>query len=339
MSFTSSGFIRGAIIALLVGVLAYGVLKSFGYVGQRIDEDDPAVLAKTALQALDAVKNRQPGDRRPASYDAVLAPLDKLLRQARDTLSSPDFNPVNDLEKIRVRANSVIDIASQANNQAKTETGPLAKDYRFNDQKAEACQYLATALWERLLASRTRTSSSLENPPYPARELDELRRVIEQGLSAYSENRTLWYLRGVMNRAEGLFAAAASDLERAVAIDAQFAEGWNVLGLVRISLKEFDKAEEALERAKALVLEEARRLDAKPGPEYTAILYNLATYHEGLAVFYNRENRITPTVESRRLLARHSEEARRYLEEFLALEPAGSPDAQTASTKLSGLPR
>ncbi len=341
MASTSRGFVKGLLLSLVVCFFVYLGLRSFGMVGGGSGESDaPEVLAARARDALEAVKRRQPGDRRPASYDAVMTPLDQLLRQAKDLLASDAYNPDQDFPRIRAIASSVIDIATQADRQSRSETGPLAKTYRFNDQKGEACQYLANAMWERINANRARSRTPLDqSPQYNQTDLDELMRVLDEGIAAAPENRDLRYIRGVVFRAEGLFAPAARDLERAIAIDPDYTAAWNTLGLVRISLKEFDAAEEALEKAKALALEAAKRFNVEPGEEYTAIIYNLAMFHEGLASYYNRENRVTPSVEARRLFSKHGADARKYLEEFLRREPADSPDARDARSRLNALPR
>ncbi len=341
MSFSSYGLVKGLVISLFVCFIAYLGLRSFGVIGAAAkDMADPAVLAETAREALDAVKRRKSTDRRPASYDSIMTPLDQLLRQMRDLLRSDGYNPDRDFPKIRAMASSVIGIATQADRQSRTETGPLAKTYRFNDQKGEACQYLANAMWERINAAGPRRAGQLDqSPQYNQADMDELRKVLDEGIEAAPENRDLRYIRGVVNRAEGLFAPAARDLERAISIDPDYAAAWNTLGLVRISLKEFDPAEAALERAKALALENAKLRNSPPGTEYTAILYNLAMFHEGLASYYNRENRISPSVESRRLLVKHAADARKYLEEFLQREPSDSADARDARARLGALPK
>jgi tetratricopeptide (TPR) repeat protein len=141
-----------------------------------------------------------------------------------------------------------------------------------------------------------------------------------------------------VNRAEGLFGPAARDLEAAVEFDPGLSSAWNVLGLVRIALREFDGAEEALERARAVEARIMEETGARPGGEYLAILYNLASFHEGLASFYSREYRMTPTVEGQQLMERHSAGARKYFEEFLKYEPAASPDAEEVRTKMAALP-
>lgn len=340
MRFTTSGLLRGAAAACATVLLAYIVLRLIGVVGDRPDLSNPDVLAQQAIDNLEKVKQRKPGDRRPASYDSVMAPLDRLLSLARDTLDGEEYDPVADYEKIRSYALPVIEVATQAAAQARTETGPLVKEYRFNDQKGEACQYLANAMWERILAGMPRQTGFIESQPsYPAAAMNELKNVLDLGIAATQENASLYYIRGVVNRAEGLWVASARDLARAVAIDANMASAWNVLGLVRINLKEFDQAEEALERAKALLLAEAQTFNRDPGVEYTTIIYNLALFHERLAAHYTQENRITPTVESQRLLAKHSIDARKYLEEFLNREPASSPDARDAARRLEALGR
>lgn len=338
MKFSSSGFVKGAAITVLVGVLLISFIFRSGMFASG-PADDPASLAKAATDALEAVRRRQPGERRPASYDAVLAPLDKLLAKARDTLGGTAYDPVADFETVRSLVNPVIDIASQADRQARGETGPLTKEYRFNDQKGEACQYLATAIWERLNARRFASTNPLAEPqPFPSHEIDDLMRILSAGIEAAPQNRDLWYIRGVVNRAEGMFAPAARDLERAISLDGEYAAAWNTLGLVRISLKEFDRAEEALERAKILALEYAERINAPPGEEYVSIIYNLGSFHENLAIHYSRENRLSPTVETRRLLERHAEAAKRYIEDFLALVPSDSGDAKSARSRLNALP-
>lgn len=338
MKFTGTRFAIALFGTVVAALIVLASLRAFGFFVPGVSAEDPAELVKTANQNLDAVRRRQPGDRRPASYDSVLAPLDSLLRQARDIMQNPEYNPEADFEKVRAIAQPVIDIAARADQQARNETGYLTKTYRFNDQRAEASQYLAAAMWERLQVRRPAQQGFLsESPSYPPAELSAIKRILDGGLEANPESRDLYYMRAVVYRAEGLFAPAARDLERAVESDPNFAEGWNTLALVRISLKEFDKAEEAYERAKALALEYARAANAEPGPEYVSIIYNLAMFHDGLAGFYERENRINRTVESERLAARHAGEARRYLEEFLSREPAGSPDAQLARTRLSAL--
>lgn len=339
MRFSLSGFIKGLAIILLVGFLAVALLRSMGYLQSDPPADDPQTLVRQATDNLEAVRRRQPGDRRPASYDSVMAPLDKLLQATKKVLESETYSPVNDFEKIRSLTLPVIDIATLADRQAKSETGFLAKEYRFNAQKGEACQYLANAMWERINRRLPGRGLFEEGNQYPPAEMAELRRILDTGIEAAPDNRDLRYIRGVVNRAEGLFAPAARDLERTVDIDHEYAAAWNTLGLVRISLKEFDKAEEALERARTLTLDFAQKLKTPPGPEYTAIIYNLAMFHEGLATYYARENRITPTVESQRLLGKHTADARRYLEEFLKLEPADSPDYRTALTRLQNLGR
>lgn len=340
MKFTVSRFLVAVALTFLLGIVAVASLRALGILPAGGASGDAAELAQEAENALAAVKNRQPGDRRPASYDAILAPLDSLLAQAKILLESDTFNPVTDFEKMRATVRPVIDIATRAEAQAQAEKGYLTKEYRFNDQKGEACQYLANTLWERILATLPKQASLFnDGPQYPPREMEELRRILDEGAAAAPDNAKLLYIRGVVNRAEGQFGPAARDLEAAVAVDAEDTAAWNALGLVRINLKEFDKAEEALERARALEEEIAQRNNAEPGAEYAAVVYNLASFHEGLATFYNREYRMTPTVESQRLMQRHAAEARRYYEEFLRREPDGSPDATAARARIQTLPQ
>lgn len=341
MSFTWSKFIRTLGLTLMIGLVAAALFRLIGVFGDPPpDPDDPAELVRVATENLDAVRGRKASDRRPASYDSILAPLDKLLVKARELLQSESYDPANDYEKLRALTLPVIDIATKADSQARNETGMLTKEYRFNPQKAEACQYLASALWDRI--NRTLPSQSgffNEGTPYPPGDMLELRRILDMGIQADPENGDLFYARGILNRAEGLFGPAARDLLQAASTRNAFPGAWNTLGLVRINLKEFDKAEEAFERARAMALEEANNLKQEPGPEYVAIVYNLAMFHENLAAHYARENRITPTVENQRLLAKHNTEARRYLQEFLQREPADSPDAKAAMAKLQSLGR
>lgn len=339
MRLTLSGFLKGFVPILLLGILAVALLRSMGYLSPKAAVDDPQELVREATENLEAVRRRRPGDRRPASYDSVMAPLDKLLQATKKLLENESYDPVADFDKMRSLTLPVIDIATQADRQARGETDFLVKEYRFNAQKGEASQYLANAMWERVNRRLPARDGVLdERAEYPAEEMTELRRVLNQGLEAAPENRELWYIRGVVNRAEGLFAVAAKDLERAVELDRGYVAAWNTLGLVRISLKEFDQAEEALERARAISLDAAKQFSTEPGAEYAAVVYNLAMFHEGLASFYNRENRIAPSAESQRLSARHASEARRHFEEFLKREPSDSADAKSARARLQALP-
>lgn len=337
MSF--KGFLKGLILAVLLVGAGMAAARYFGLFPRGADPEAPDVLAAEALNALDAVKRRQPTDRRPASYDKVMAPLDKLLSQARNLLQSDAFNPVTDAATIRSLTLPVIEIATQARAQARTETGPLAKEYRFGDQIGEACFYLASALWERASASVPRRRGALDgSQPPPAGDMNEVRKYVDMGIDEAPDNRDLWYLRGVINRAEGLYAPAARDLERAIAVDDKYAAAWNVLGLVRIALHDPDGAESALERARALALEEAQTLGRPPGQEYAAIIYNLADLHDNLSVFYARENRNAPTVEAKRMLTRHTDAARQYYQEYLKLFP-DSPDVAQVRERLASLGR
>lgn len=341
MSFSLAKFLKTLAITLFLGCIAVAGLRAFGIFGKGEDTSgSPQHLAQEAARALEAVRVRQPGERRPASYDAVLAPLDALLRQSRELLESETFDPVKDYEKVRALTLPVVDIAAKADAQAKSETGFITKEYRFSSQRAEAVQYLASTMWERMNRQLPQSSGFFnEAASYPAGEMRELKQILDEGIRADPENAELHYTRGIVNRAEGLFVPAARDLERSVALDPNQAGAWNTLGLVRINLKQFDKARDALEHARAVALEQARDFNLEdPGPEYTAILYNLATFHEGLATYYSRENRVTPTVEYQHLMQEHSSEARKYFQEFLSREPASSPDAAEARGKMQSLP-
>lgn len=333
-------FPKGLIIGVLFAIVLALVARHFGLVRAQPEPGTPVELARQAMAALDAVKKRQPGERRPASYDAVMKPFDQLLEQAKTLLSSESYHPENDTDKVRALVAPVLDIAPLAVRQARSETGPLVKEYRFNDQIGEACQYLASSLWRYAEARRAAsTGRSGETPPPPQATMNELRQVLDKGLEADPNNRDLWYLNALVHREEGLFPAARSDLERAINIDPEYAEGYNTLGLVLISLKEFDKAEEAYLKARELVLAQAKEQGLEPGPEYAAILYNLASFHDNLATFYNRENRINPSTENRRLLTHHVAEADKYWREFLTREPPESQDARAARARLQALPR
>lgn len=341
MSFSMPKFLKALFITLFIGFVAVAGLRAVGIIGPKKlgASDDPAVLVQKANAGLEAVRLRKPGQRRPASFDAILAPLDVLLKQCRTLLESESFDPVREYAQVRALALPVIDIATKADIQAKTETGFMTKEYRFNSQKAEACQYLASTLWERInLQLPDQNGYFSDGPKYPASELLEVKRILDQGIAADPENSDLLYTRGIVHRAEGLFAAAARDLQQAVTLTPDMAGAWSTLGLVQINLKTFDAAEQSLERARAVSLKHAEEFNFDdPGPEYTAILYNLATFHEGLASHYIRENRITPTVENQRLSQRHSIEARRYFQEFLTREPPSTPDAVSARSKLQSL--
>lgn len=341
MSFSLEKFLRTLALTVIIGIVLFAGLRAAGIIpGRTPAEEQPADLIRQANAGLEAVRKRKPTDRRPASYDAVLSPLDKLLRQLQNMVMDEKFDAVRDYDKVRSIALPIIDIATKADSQAKNETGFMTKEYRFNAQKSEACGHLASVLWERINRTLPPSTSYFdESPSYPPTEMRELRRILDMGIQANPENAELFYTRGVVSRAEGLFAPAARDLEQAVKLTPELAGAWNTLGLVRINLKEFDKAEEAFDRGKAAVLKQAQDFNlSDPGPEYTAILYNLATFHEGLATYYNRENRITPTVEYQGSARRHSDEARRYFREFLEREPANSPDAQAARAKMQSLP-
>lgn len=338
MSFSVRKFIWALLLTLVIGSVVMMALRHMGVIGGKKDSGSPPELIREATESLEAIRTRKASDRRPASFDSVLAPLDKLLHQSRELLEGETYDPVTDFENLRALTLPVIDIATQADTLARNETGMLTKEYRFNAQKAEACQYLANAMWERINRRLPPPTSHFnESTPYPPADMKELRRILDTGVQADPENADLLYARGVLNRAEGLFGPAAKDLERAVAVRNDFSAAWNTLGLVRINLKEFDKAEEALERARAFALEAANKINQEPGAEYVAIVYNLAMFHDNLAAYYNRENRINPTVEYQRLLTRHTTEARRFLQEFLSREPADSPDAKTAKAKLQEL--
>lgn len=341
MTFSLSGFFRGFFPVLVLGVVILGgVYRYFGLGGGK-QESDVATLAGEARSALEAVRERRPGDRRPASYDAVLRPLDRLLELAKADLTAPDGDPDLVLRSVSEKIAPVIEIATAANEQARLETGPLKKDFRFNDQKGEAYQYLASALWNRLSAKAQalkRTDLGETSRPDPA-DMDELMRAIDRGIEAAPDNYTLYYLRGSANRLGGAYAAAARDLERALDINPDSVEALNALGLVWIDLKQFDKAEETLVKARNKAVEVARANASSPGEDYTTVLFNLGRYHEGLASFYAREDRRAPgSAANASDLRRHAEAARKYFDEFLSREPPDTPDARLVRRLRDGLP-
>ena len=341
MTFSLSGFFRGLFPALVLGVLILaGIYRFFGLGGDK-QESDVATLAGEARSALEAVRERRPGDRRPASYDAVLRPLDRLLELAKADLTAPDGDPELVVRSVTEKTRPVIEIATAANEQAQLETGPLKKDFRFNDQKGEAYQYLASALWNRLNAKaqalkRTDLGESLR---LNSADMDELMRAIDRGIEAAPDNYTLYYLRGSADRLGGAYAAAARDLERALEINPDSAEALNALGLVWIDLKQFDKAEETLLKAKDKAVEMAKASASSPGEDYTTVLFNLGRFHEGLASFYARENRLASgSAANVSELRRHAEAARKYFDEFLAREAPDTPDARLVRRLRDGLP-
>lgn len=339
MAFNTGKFMRTLFVVVLAGILVLAGVDRFTNFGKSDAVADPADLVRQAREALDAVRRRQPGDRRPASYDAVLAPLDRLLAQARNLVRDVGYDPIADYQKVFDITDPVINIAGEAHQQALTETGPLAKEFRFNQQKGEASQYLASAMYSRMTARLERsTLPGEQSPRLPEADVAAITRVLNTGLEADSDNPTLYYMRGIIQRDNGIFAAAARDIEKSLEIDSENADAWNVLGLIRINLKEFDKAEEALEKARSLILSQAEANKSNPGEEYTTTIYNLARFHEGLAAFYARENRMSPSAENQRLANRHGGEARKYFREFLDREPPDSPDAKLARRLLDGLP-
>ncbi len=341
MSFDVGKFFRMFAIVLLVGILAIAAMERFSdwsFFGSE-ETQAPASLVAQAQEALEAVRNRTPSDRRPALFDSVLTPLDKLLSQAKDLVGNLEYDPIRDYQKLYDLTDPVIKIADEANQVASNQTGFWSRDYRFNEQKAEACQYLASGMWSRAQAKQAGSPSQRdESSRMPESEINAVLRIINMGLEANPENATLWYMRGIVNRANGLFAAAARDLEKALELNPHNADAMNVLGLVSINLKQFDKAEEYLEKAREEPLSQAKKTNMQLGEEYTTTLFNLARFHEGLAAYYARENRMSPSPENQRLLSKHAAEARKYFAEFLQREPPDTQDARTARRLMDGLP-
>ncbi|MDR3210605.1 MAG: tetratricopeptide repeat protein [Planctomycetota bacterium] len=339
MSFRWNRFFRSLGLTLAIGLLVWGVMRFSGGLGEA-DQVEPAILVEATQKAITAVRARQPGDRRPASYDAILAPLDQLLEQAKNLLESLEYNPVGSYPELFNLTDPVIRLATEANQMAANETGPLAKEFRFQQQKAEACRYLATGMWNRLQANQSSQTSGAyasDTPTLAPAEVAAVLRVVNEGLAANLDNDHLYYLRAVVHRSNGSFPAAANDLRKALEINPENAEAWNVLGLVEIGLKDFDQAEADLEKAKAILLAEAKDSESQPGSAYISTLFNLARFHEGLSANYAREDRLNPTPENTALLNRHQAAARAYLKEFLEREPANSPDAKLAERLLSNL--
>ena len=348
MAFTSSGFKRtltiAVILALVFGIgasLFFNVSLFSSLFKPAPDPESPEALAAEALEALTAVRNRDlKATLRPARYDAILRPIDKLLSLAKNLEGSEEFDPIRDFNRIQSYTDPVIAITEQAHAQAQSETSFLKKDYRFMDQKGEACRLLAAAMWNRLETEYRRSNArSREYAPFvPSTEDSErLYAVLNSGLDAAPENKFLWHLRSVVRRANGSFVAAESDLRKAIELDEQFVAAWNDLGLVLINLRRFDEAETALLRARQCAANAASAAQVDKGIEYITATLNLARFHEALTDFFRHEARIEPTPDNRTQLERHSSSARMFLQEVISLEPPDSPDRREAEQLLQGL--
>lgn len=332
---TLSGAARGLGIALLLSVVPLGIAyRYFGLGATGGQPESAAVLAKQARQALEAVRERDLATTlRPARYDAILMPLDSMLRIARDSLQTPDYDPVEDYDKIRSYCEPVINIALEAHNQAQSETSFLRKDYRFMQQRGDACRYLATAMWNRLEMVHERIAAGTDFRPTLA-EAEKLYAVLNAGIEADPENAQLRYLRGVLGKASGAFAAARDDLRRALELDAGNSSAWNALGLVQINLRDFDEAARAFETAAEKSSEQAERAGVPPGAEYVTALFNLARFHEALMQYYQSAERMVPSPENKEVLGRHRDSAVDALNKIAAAVPAGSPERQQAQELL-----
>lgn len=335
---TLSGTGRGLVIALILSVVPLGIAYRYLGLGAASDrQESAAALAKQAKQALEAVKARDlKATLRPARYDAILMPLDSMLRIARDSLQSPTYAPVEDYDTIRAYCEPVINIALEAHNQAQSETAFLRKDYRFMQQRGDACQYLATAMWNRLEAVHEGSAAGSDFRPTLG-EAEKLYAVLNAGIEADAENGQLWYLRGVLGKASGTFAAARDDLRRALELNPGNASAWNVLGLVLINLQDFDAAERAFETAAEQSADQAERAGVPPGVEYATALFNLARFHEALTDHYQSAGRMDPSPENQEALRRHRDGAVDALNKIVATSPAGSPERQEAQKMLGGM--
>lgn len=312
-------FVEGLILAVLVGVIGLiAAYRIFGWGGPP-PPGDPAALTQSARDAIDAVAKRDlSATMKPAKYDDIMRPLDQMLREASARLHADDYDPIADYEFIRARTEPVPQIADDAYRLAMSETTFLKKEFRFMEQKGDACRYWASALWSRLEAAHDQARPEERFAPTVA-ESDQLMRIITTGLDAAAENPFLWHLRGTAERAGGAFASAAESFGKAVQLDPQFTAAWNDLGLVRINLKDFPGAEEALTKAKDLAERswKASAKDGAPGDsaDYAAAVMNLADFHDALATYYDREAEVDPSEENDREARRHATAAETYASE------------------------
>ncbi|MDR1520463.1 MAG: hypothetical protein LBU23_10025 [Planctomycetota bacterium] len=341
MFISPSGFGRGLIIALaasaVVGAAAYKLYgPTAGGSGETAEE-----LTRTVEAALEAVRKRDltPSStlRVTATYDAVLAPLDKMLRLARNIAEGEKRDPAADYDRIRAFVEPVIRLTALARDQARRESGP-SKDYRFMEQKGEACQLLAAALWNQLEARRRSSPAGRDGVrfvPEPA-DSERLYAILNDGLGADPANKALWRLRGLVERANGLFGRAESDLRMALNLDGQYAAAWNDLGLVLINLRQFDEAGESFVKAKDQAAAAAKLAGRPLGPEYGAALLNLTEFHLSLADYYRRETGIDPANrDNQDRLRFHLAGAADAARELVANLPPESPEAIEGQRLLS----
>lgn len=318
-------FVNGLILAFLVCVVAGGLLYNFLGWGKWKPADDPAGLVRQAREGLEAVKKRDlKTTMQPAKYDSILMPLDELLREIKAKMDSDGYDPLKDYEYVRVRAEPIPEIADAAHRQALSETTFLKKNYRFMEQKGDACRYLASALWNNLEARHAAERDGASFAPSAA-DTDRLTAILKNGLGTDPQNKYLWYLQSVVERSGGGFAVAGESLRKTLELDPRFIAGWNDIGLVFINLKEFGKAEDALVKAKDLAAEAYARAGETPGGEYLTALMNLADFHDALAYFYGRETRMNPTDGNDRELRRHRGAADQYAAEIRRYTPFDFP--------------
>lgn len=319
---------RVIIIALLI-LAAAGWAGWTRFFAQRDKTSDVQQLIDQAENALEAVKNRKPGERRPPSYDQVMTPLDKLLAIAKTTIDKPNYDSSIDFNQVNEITNAVIDIAHRGFLQAQTETGLANKPYRFPDQEAEACRYRAIAMWRRL---EIRIAQDSAHKPGGGRvtplesEATAILQVVQTGIDAQPRDAWLWYIKGLVNRSTGAFASASQDLQKAVEIEPDFAPAWNTLGLVYIHLKQFDQAEEAYTKAKDAARKKDQEAKVKPGPDYSAAVYNLGVLHGELTGYYASENRRQSTPAGKAEFNRHRDAAINAFNEYTAIVSPGDPD-------------
>ena len=336
-----SGFWRGLLLALAAGAVLAGVAARLMGRSGGDGGDGAAELAEQARTALKAVRERDlaPGSslRDTATYDSILAPLDRMLRRMRDLAEGEGRDPPADYDRIRAYAEPVIEIAQAAHDQSQREKDGIRKNYRFLEQKGEACQRLAAALWNRL-ETLDRSRAAREGGGFAPSQADSerLEAVINNGLDADPANRRLWLLRARLAKANAAFGRAEGDLRKALGLDSQSVEAWNDLGLVLIHLRRFDEAGEAFAKAKDLASGAARLAGRPPGADYAAALLNLADLHINLAEHYRYEAGVNPAdrdIQDR--LRSHMSGAAGAVRELLDNMPPDSPEAREGQKMLS----
>ncbi|MDR2390132.1 MAG: hypothetical protein LBE84_00405 [Planctomycetota bacterium] len=340
MALTSGGFRRGLLVSLVLCLVLGGVL--YRLFAQSAGRDGPIELAKRAREALEAVKKRDltPSStlRVVATYDAILAPLDRLLGLARQLAEEEERNPAADYDHVRALVQPVIDIAPLAHAQSQMETGNFRKDFRFMEQKGEACQLLAGALWNRLEAEHRQSAAGQRGErfvPEPA-NTERLYAILRDGLEADPGNKDLWYLRALVGRSNGVFGRAESDLRRALNLDGQFVPAWNDLGLTLIHLGRFEEAGEAFTNARNQAAAAAKTAGRPVGSDYAAALLNLADFHLNLADYYRREIGVDPgNRDNQDRLKLHMAGAAEATKELLDAMPSDSPEAAEARRQQS----